>query len=655
MKYLSLLLLVFPLISAAKETLIFGVHSNTAPLEWRDKGVDQGFNVELLNEIGKLTDMEIRVRRKSFQTLVHEIGRADRGIDVIAVVSPVGINRDAQQSDPIYATHAKAYTLKGHGFIDNWHDLEGKRVAIKVGSFVDVYLQGHPQKFIRKNVDLYETGFQQLARDEVDVVLAENFVARRLQPHYPYVRSASDPLIFGTFNFVSHKTDVQLMDRINSALRQMKLSGSYDLLVNKWFGTGREKVDLLSTQRTVMWWAIVVAMMSILGMFYTWNVSQRLHRRTVELDTELEQRRRTEQWLSQVSDQFQSVLDGLPHGVYLFDGNLNRLWSNGKYLELFDSNELLNAQKRQIDLHKLVERHQRKEQSGVYELHIQQRYYQMQVNPISQGHAVVTLEDITEQHQLRQANEQASRLASLGELSAGVAHEINNPTGLIIHASALFEQAIIDLTPAIALYSKHDPFWQIAGLSPERAQDEMSHASEVIDDAAGRIGRIVKDLKQYAQEEPCQNNQAINLNEVVQVALRLTTNQHKRFEVNLDLLPELANIEGDPGQLHQVLVNLIQNACHAMESVQGQLRIRTEQDANQVSLMVSDNGCGMDSATLDRVKEPFFTTRRRQGGTGLGLSVCNRIINQHRGSWQLQSVPNIGTQVTLRFPKVTHS
>ncbi|TKB48907.1 transporter substrate-binding domain-containing protein [Ferrimonas sediminicola] len=656
MKYcLSLLLLFSSLCLASTEPVVFGVHSNTAPLEWRKNGVDQGFNIELLKRIGQLTGHTIHPRRKSFQQLVRDVQNPDSDIDVICVVSPVAISREAQQSDPIYATHAKAYTLQGKSFINNWQDLAGKRVAIKVGSFVDVYLRGHPQNFIRIDVDLYETGFKMLLQKRVDVVLAENFVARRLQPLYPSVRSASDPLIYGAFNFVSNDKNAALMAEINKALRQLKLSGEYDLLVNKWFGTGREKVDLTSTHEQVMWGSVLIATLAAIGLVFTFSISRRLHKRTLDLDNELEQRRLAERRISQLSRQFQSVLDGLPHGVFLFDRRQECLWSNGKNQAMLESGALLDNLGLHFQLAPLLRMVLNTQKGQVQELHHGQRYWQLQIHPIGQEQAVVMLEDTTAQHKLRQANEQASRLASLGELSAGIAHEINNPTGLIVHAIALFSEAMQDLKPAIEQYREQDPFWLIAGLDPDRALRELDNGSHTIEEGARRIARIVDDLKQYARPVHQASHQKLSLNEVIQVSLRLTANQVKRFAVQTTLAESDPRICGDAQQLQQVMINLIQNACHAMSSDCGVLRLETGQDHQGAYIKVRDNGCGMDQETVQRIKEPFFTTRRHVGGTGLGLSVCSRIINEHNGRWLVDSVPDEGTTMTLYFPEEKHA
>lgn len=636
------------------KSITFGVHSTTAPLEWRSNGVDQGFNIELMNRIGQLCGSRILIRRKTFQQLLTNVHSPDSDIDVIAIVSPVSIDRKLSQSDPIYATHAKAYTLQGKGFIDSWHDLVGKRVAIKKGAFIDVYLSDQEQEFERVDVDLYETGFQLLIKGEVDVVLAENFVARRLLPFYPSIRSSSDPLIYGAFNFVTNSKNAPLMALINDALRQLKLSGEYDTLVNEWFGTGREKVDLTSTQHKMLWLATLISIISALGTILTVYISRSLKKRTQSLKVELNQRLQVESQILKLSQQFQSVLNGIPHGVTLYNRECECLWSNDKNNQLLQSPDFHFTHGQTFQLKTTLIEVLDEQKSLTADMSYHNQFWQLQIHPIDDDQAVILLEEATEQQALRQANNEASRLASLGELSAGVAHEINNPTGLIIHSIAFLNHAINDLKPAAQYYMQQNPFWSVAGLDPQHAISELEMSCSTIDDGANRISRIVNDLKCYARPNIASEYQRFKLNEVVMVSLRLTANQLKLFQVECHLQEPAPELLGDAQQLQQVLINLIQNACHASQSTSDMntslITIETSTLANTACLTITDTGTGMDSATLKRITEPFFTTRRSCGGTGLGLSVCSRIIKEHHGEMQISSRLGIGTQIKLIFP-----
>ncbi|WP_299804238.1 transporter substrate-binding domain-containing protein [uncultured Shewanella sp.] len=639
-----------------KQSIVFGVHSKTAPLEWRNNGVDQGFNLELMDRIGQLMGKRIVIRRKSFQQLLNDVHNRDSLIDVIAVVSPITIDRELSQSDPIYATHAKAYTLQGKSFINGWNDLEGKRVAIKKGAFVDVYISGKQQDFTRVDVDLYETGFQLLIKGEVDVVIAENFVARRLMPLYPSIRSSSDPLIYGAFNFVSNYKHADMMAQINDALRQLKLSGEYDQLVNKWFGTGREKVDLNSAQKKMLSLAIFVSLLSAVGMLLTGYISLSLRRRSKALKQELAQRKKAEEAISNLSSQFQSVLDGIPHGVTLFNQQGECLWSNDNNNDLLNNPDFHYIDGETFNLGHALSGALVEQKSQTADMQINNQYWQLQLHPISNQQVVILLEEASEQHRLRQANDEASRLASLGELSAGIAHEINNPTGIIIHSIAFISDALKDLSEASHNYQLQNPFWSVAGMAPELAINELDLSSQSIHEGAERISRIVNDLKRYALPTLTNEYQPISLNEVVEVSLRLTANQTKIFNVTTDLLSPSPVVIGDAQQLHQVLINLIQNACHAIRQdadcyESGEhINIKTCVEASHICLIVSDKGAGMDRATLQRITEPFFTTRRSSGGTGLGLSVCSRIIKEHKADMQITSRLGEGTVIKIRFP-----
>ncbi|MGI2170339.1 ATP-binding protein [Shewanella sp. MF05960] len=649
MRLILLCLIFFTLPVLAQDSIVFGVHSNTAPLEWRNNGVDQGFNIELMNRIGQLTRTRIVVRRKSFQQLLNDVHNPNSDIDVIAVVSPINMNRQLAQSDPIYATHAKAYTLQGKALINNWADLTGKRVAIKKGAFVDVFLSDKLQKFDRVDVDLYETGFQLLIKNQVDVVIAESFVARRLQPLYPSVRSSSDALIYGAFNFVANATKARQMKQINDALRQLKLSGEYDLLVNKWFGTGREKVDLTFTEKRLFALAIVVAIISAAGLVYTGFISASLRRHAKALNAQLMQRKLIEAEISELSQQFQSVLDGIPNGVTIVNHALQHLWSNDNNIHLLDSDAFYYIDNDVFVLKTAVLNVLSSQKSLIADMHYQQQFWQLQIHPIAQDQVVILLEESTEQHRLRQANEEASRLASLGELSAGIAHEINNPTGLIVHAVSLFSAAMKDLAPAASYYQKQNPFWLIAGLNPDVAINELQYSCGAIEEGAKRISRIVNDLKRYAMPHIADEYTRVCLNDVVQVAQRLTANQTKTHQVSI-ILSELSPcIKGDAQQLHQVLINLIQNACNACTAQQAEIVIETNVQDDKAMLSIVDNGCGMNSATLKRITEPFFTTRRNEGGSGLGLSVCSKIIKEHQGEMQILSTLGQGTRICLTF------
>jgi signal transduction histidine kinase len=255
--------------------------------------------------------------------------------------------------------------------------------------------------------------------------------------------------------------------------------------------------------------------------------------------------------------------------------------------------------------------------------------------------AVMT--DITEQKQAREELEEhrdelelrvetslkrlrrSERLASIGTLASGIAHEINNPLGMI------------QLVAETALRFTDDP---------ERVEDMLG---QIISDVT-RCSHIVKSILRFAKEQPSEK-WTTDLNDIIRRSLDLTREYATRHGVTAmeqlceDLPPVLAN----PTELELVFVNLISNAVNACEPG-GSVRLDTEQTGDRVRAVVRDDGCGMAEEHVERVFEPFYTTRLEQGGTGLGLSTCHGIVADHAGEIAIESKERQGTTVIIELP-----
>jgi two-component system, NtrC family, sensor kinase len=223
---------------------------------------------------------------------------------------------------------------------------------------------------------------------------------------------------------------------------------------------------------------------------------------------------------------------------------------------------------------------------------------------------------------------QADRLASVGRLAAGVAHEINNPlTGVLTYASLLQKRPDMDAS----------------------AQEDLG----VIVRETKRCRAIVRELLDFARPTP-PARKPTDLNEVVSHALSVVTNQLSENQVRLllELTPNLPRASADANQLEQVIVNLFLNAADAIGPEGGDLRVSTRVRAEVppvVELIVSDTGGGIPAEDLPRLFEPFFTTKGPRG-TGLGLAVSWGIIESHGGSIDVQSEPGRGTVFTVSIP-----
>lgn len=248
--------------------------------------------------------------------------------------------------------------------------------------------------------------------------------------------------------------------------------------------------------------------------------------------------------------------------------------------------------------------------------------------------SALRLQQVVEDQQLRltlaqQQMLQAEKLSALSQVVAGVAHELNNPLSVVTGQTALLRQKV--------------------GGGP------LAERAEKIAKAAERCARIVRNFLTLARQRPPEREQ-VTLNQVVREAVELLAYPLRvdDVQVTLDFADDLPVLWADPSQLHQVVVNLVTNAHHAMRETQPprQLTLTTRYDPEQerLSLAVADTGPGIRSEIQGRIFEPFFTTKASEQGTGLGLSVCHGIIEEHGGSIALDSRPGQGALFRVELP-----
>nr|WP_320116093.1 ATP-binding protein [uncultured Desulfuromonas sp.] len=263
--------------------------------------------------------------------------------------------------------------------------------------------------------------------------------------------------------------------------------------------------------------------------------------------------------------------------------------------------------------------------------------------------------DITESSIMREEAMRSARLASLGELSAGIAHEINNPNGVIMQNAPIIREMLESLLPILDDYVRDHGDFTVGRMPYSRIRDKFLQLPRRVQDSSQRIKAIVDDLKDFVRDEGHQEAQnRADLNYALEAAVRLTNNTVKKatnhFTVNYaENLPPFA---GSVQRIEQVIVNLIMNACQALPDMEASIVVQTGYDAknNQVELEIIDQGCGISAENIAKVTNPFFTTKRETGGTGLGLSISSRIIEEHGGHLTIDSVVDSGTAITISLP-----
>ncbi len=248
----------------------------------------------------------------------------------------------------------------------------------------------------------------------------------------------------------------------------------------------------------------------------------------------------------------------------------------------------------------------------------------------------------------------ADKMTSLGVLVAGVAHEINNPNGLIQLSLPQLNKAYQSIEPILDDHYQKQGDFKLGWFDYSRMRQEIPKMLQEMLESSNRIKRIVEDLKDFARRNDSGLDDKVDLNEVVRSALRLVDNALRKAtrHFQVDYSSELPLFRGNGHRIEQVIVNLILNACQALTSVDQSIKLSTyeRQDDGMVVLEVYDEGRGLDEETLQRITDPFFTTKRETGGTGLGLSVSDGIVQDHHGQLEFSAQPGQGMMVTLLLP-----
>lgn len=236
------------------------------------------------------------------------------------------------------------------------------------------------------------------------------------------------------------------------------------------------------------------------------------------------------------------------------------------------------------------------------------------------------IRDISELQTIEHQMRQSDRLATVGQLAAGVAHEIGNPLTSI--------HSIVQLL--------------------ERRMQQPDHIKKLerIQSNIERITKIVRELVDFTRPQAT-DTQFVQINEVIQSAVGLMSydNRRQQIKIDLELTEDLPRVKASPDKLHQVIVNLLVNAFDALRETGDSVQIATGENESAVTVTVSDNGAGMEAHVMDKIFEPFFTTKDIGKGTGLGLSVSHGIINSMNGTLTVDSSAGEGATFIIEIPK----
>ena len=257
------------------------------------------------------------------------------------------------------------------------------------------------------------------------------------------------------------------------------------------------------------------------------------------------------------------------------------------------------------------------------------RTYVVSIYPmVEERQAVCSYREVTEERAMTRRLIESEKMAAVGQLAGGVAHEINNPLGGIL------------------------AFAQLMQRDEGRAPTDKETLA-LIEESAIRCKRIVESLLKFSRRSHTEEKRAFDLSRCVEDAALLFRAQIKTFPrvtMEVSLASGLPPVWGDPGQLGQVVLNLLQNGLQALPDGEGTLTAETGHDGERCFFRVSDTGCGIEPAHLTHIFEPSFTTKAPGEGTGLGLAIAYRIVEDHGGRFEVDTSVGAGSRFTISLP-----
>lgn len=392
---------------------------------------------------------------------------------------------------------------------------------------------------------------------------------------------------------------------------------------------------------------------------------KQLQEAKIDLEKRVEEQMRTEQQIRKSKMLLQSVFDGISDPLIMLDQNstvmmLNKaaadyygtgfqkvigkvcthvLSSNPAYCEFCNIPSLVRKGQPVSFERKGLMSPGRLEQVVIYPLHEEQNMMQS---------AIIRISDITEAKLMERQLMQSEKLASLGLLVSGIAHEINNPNNFIAFNIPILRDYLSEMTPIIDAYAENHPDYEMSGMPYEEFREDLFKLVGNLEHGSKRINATVSTLKEFSRRKDGLEKQQVNLSTVIEKGVAICQSQIKKvvqdFHVNIPR--NLPDIYSDPDVIEQVIINLLINAAQAADKEASWVKLNVSGGHNgqePLIIEISDNGSGMDEATKQKIFDPFFTTKDLGEGTGLGLYICYSRVEAMGGRIEVESEKGAGS------------
>lgn len=630
-------------LSKSNSSIILAGDENYPPYEYLDDdGEYKGFNVDLMRALS--IELGIDIKLVPMDWMKAHRALYDGSIDGI---QGMNFNETREKiydfSNEYLINSLSCFVKSDANMIFEMDDLKGKRVAVQRSDSASYVLAEIGEIEIVFFSDM-QTAFEQLLEDDIDAVLGNKMVGlyiiqnERLNKDIKISGFDVNPMPYG---IATKKGNEELISQLNGGLDNLKKSGNYQKIYEKWFG---KEIQLSSekVQNILMISYILSAIAIIIGLVvYRFNVilKKEVSRRTRDLE-ELNKKLISQQKTIESNNRFKKkVLDSLGSGVLVFDskGRISEVNAKAEDLLALDKESLINENifesKASVyfnldDIRKSIDKNMGF--SNIEKSHIQNNervYFSYSLSPLYEGPIeekafVYTFRDITEVVNLKINLAEKDKSESLRRLISSITHEIRNPLTSI--------KAYVELLPLKFEDSKYRH--KMVSQVPREINRLNSFLTNLIDYSKPRIAnRENFSLRKLVNDTMDFFNQMLSENKV---------SHFTNISNSLDVV-------ADSQQIRQVLINIIINSIDAMKDG-GSIEIEEVKSEKLCGLIIRDNGKGIDKISLERLFDPFYSTKKN--GTGLGLAISYNIIKENRGFIEIESEEGLGTSVKILLP-----
>jgi PAS domain S-box-containing protein len=410
------------------------------------------------------------------------------------------------------------------------------------------------------------------------------------------------------------------------------------------------------------------------------DLESRVAERTAELakanealHAELQERQKIEAMLQQSRNTLRSVFDSISDPLIMVDDDLRIRMANRATVDYFQSADYLDILGKPLpalapehfapgllnSMQSAVLRFEEAsfeskgpEKSGKYEkVFIYPTHEEYRVS----GSAIVRISDITREKILTIELIQQEKLATLGLLVSSLTHEINNPTSFILFNMPILRDYIGAMLPIVREQAEGRADFEIMGMSSDAFQEDVFKLLTNIQNGTERIRETVARFVGFSKKRTCEMKVPVDPGEPIEKAVSICRHEIQRtirtFEVDVE--PNRPTILADPWALEQVIINLLINASQVADKQDSRLRLNAYEEnngGNRFTIEITDNGCGMDEETKEKIFFPFFTSKKDGKGTGLGLYIVKGLIEEMSGRIEVRSEPGKGSTFSISFP-----